>query len=72
MDRRKFVSYKTSKDFRERFILPFNTLKVDLHIMIGNHDTFYKNTNDVNSVEELLGNRHRNIKIYPGIRRSGI
>ena len=65
MDRRKFVSYKTAKDFRERFILPFNTLNIDLHIMIGNHDTFYKNTNDVNCVEELLGNRHKNIKIYP-------
>ena len=64
MDRRKFVSYKTAKDFRERFILPFNSLKVDLHIMIGNHDTFYKNTNDVNSVVELLGGRHKNIKIY--------
>ncbi len=64
MDRRKFVSYKTAKDFRERFILPFNTLKIDLHIMIGNHDTFYKNTNDVNSVVELLGGRHKNIKIY--------
>jgi len=33
--------------------------------MIGNHDTFYKNTNDVNCVEELLGQRHKNIKIYP-------
>ena len=40
MDRRKFVSYKTAKDFRERFILPFTTLKIDLHIMIGNHDTY--------------------------------
>ena len=65
LDRRKYVSYRIAKDFRERFILPFTTLKVDLHIMIGNHDTFYKNTNDVNSVEELLGNRHKNIKIYP-------
>ena len=64
MDRRKFVSYKTAKDFRERFILPFNTLEIDLHIMIGNHDTFYKNTNDVNSVVELLGSRHKNIQIY--------
>ena len=65
MDRRKFVSYKTAKDFRERFILPFDTLDIDLHIMIGNHDTFYKNTNDVNSVQELLGGRYKNIKIYP-------
>ena len=64
MDRRKYVSYKTSKDFRERFISPFTEMGIDLHIMIGNHDTFYKNTNDVNSVVELLGGRHDNIKIY--------
>ena len=55
MDRRKYVSYKTSKDFRERFIFPFVDMGINLHIMIGNHDTFYKNTNDVNSVVELLG-----------------
>ena len=64
MDRRKFVSYKTSRDFRKRFVSPFVELGIDLHIMIGNHDTFYKNTNDVNSVVELLGGRHDNIKIY--------
>ena len=64
MDRRKFVSYKTSRDFRKRFVSPFVEMGIDLHIMIGNHDTFYKNTNDVNSVVELLGGRHNNIKIY--------
>ena len=64
MDRRKFVSYKTSRDFRKRFVSPFVEMGIDLHIMIGNHDTFYKNTNDVNSVVELLGGRHDNIKIY--------
>ena len=48
MDRRKFVSYRIAKDFRERFILPFNELDINLHMLVGNHDTFYKNTNDVN------------------------
>jgi DNA repair exonuclease SbcCD nuclease subunit len=33
----------------------------DTHIIIGNHDTFYKNTNSVNAVEELywLNNNER-------------
>ena len=26
------------KDFRERFILPFNVLGIDLHMLVGNHD----------------------------------
>ena len=53
-DRRKYVSYKTAKDFRERFILPFNVLGIDLHMLVGNHDIYYKNTSQVNSLTELL------------------
>ena len=64
MDRRKFVSYKTASDFRERFILPFNQLNINLHMLVGNHDTFYKNTNDVNSLHELVNGKFSNIKVY--------
>ena len=63
-DRRKYVSYRTAKDFRERFILPFNVLGIDLHMLVGNHDIYYKNTSQVNSLTELLGERHKNIHIY--------
>ena len=49
MDRRKYISYRIAKDFRERFINEFHG--VDLHMMVGNHDTYYKNTNDVNSLQ---------------------
>ena len=54
MDRRKFVSYKIAQDFRTRFIQRFVDKGVTLHMMVGNHDTFYKNTNDVNSLAELV------------------
>ena len=63
-DRRKYVSYRTAKDFRERFILPFNTLGIDLHMLVGNHDIYYKNISDVNSLTELIGSKHKNIHIY--------
>ena len=64
MDRRKFVSYKIANDFRTKFIQPIVDRNIDTHILIGNHDTFYKNTNNINSVAELIGNRHDNIKFY--------
>ena len=64
MDRRKFVSYKIANDFRTRFIQPLVDRNIDTHILIGNHDTYYKNTNEVNSLAELVGNKYNNIKFY--------
>ena len=55
VDRRKYISYRIANDFRSRFIERFKELNIDLHIVIGNHDTYYKNTNDVNSMNELVG-----------------
>ena len=66
MDRRKFVSYKIAKDFRERFVQRFVDMGVNLHLLVGNHDTFYKNTNDVNSLAELVEGRDPKIHVYPG------
>ena len=64
MDRRKFISYRIAKDFRERFIQPFNHMKIQLHMLVGNHDIYFRNTNDVNSLDELLGHRYNNIHVY--------
>ena len=64
MDRRKFVSYKIANDFRTRFIQPIVDRKIDTHILIGNHDTYYKNTNEYQLTAELVGNKYDNIKFY--------
>ena len=63
-DRRKYISYRIAKDFRERFVMPFSHLEVQLHMIVGNHDIYFKTTNDVNSLFELLSNRYNNIHIY--------
>ena len=62
MDRRKYVSYRIAKDFRERFIDQFEN--INFHMLVGNHDTFYKNTNAVNSLQELVDGRYENITVY--------
>jgi len=53
VDRRKYISYTTLRDMNKNFIEKCSKENLDLHILIGNHDVTYKNTNDVNSVKEL-------------------
>ena len=53
-DRRKFINFKTASVFREKFFKRLWDMKIDTHIIVGNHDTYYKNTNKVNSVTELF------------------
>jgi DNA repair exonuclease SbcCD nuclease subunit len=54
-DRRKYVNFFTYKRAKEMFFDPLVNLGVEVHILAGNHDTYFKNTNDVNSVGLLLG-----------------
>src|SRR5210317_679973 len=54
VDRRKFVNFKTLNEFRKNFMNRLNDLKVHSNIIIGNHDTYYKNTNEINAPVELF------------------
>lgn len=58
-DRRKFVNYQTLKHCREYFFEPLSK-KYNAYMLVGNHDTYYKNTNSVNSLDLLL-NEYTNI-----------
>jgi len=62
VDRRKFINFKTAHDFRNNFMKRLWEEKIDTHIIIGNHDTYYKNTNEVNAIENL--NVGPDVKIY--------
>jgi len=53
VDRRKFINFQTASIFREQFWNRLWNNKIDTHIIIGNHDTYFKNTNDVNAIENL-------------------
>lgn len=52
-DRRKYVNFNTLHNSRRYFFDRLNQYKT--WMLVGNHDTYYKNTNDVNSLELLLG-----------------
>ena len=60
-DSRKSIDYQ-SLEWAKRVV--FEPLKeYDVHMIIGNHDTYYKNTNDVNSPDLLL-QIYSNVKTY--------
>jgi DNA repair exonuclease SbcCD nuclease subunit len=61
-DRRKYINFQTLKSAREYFFDPLIDQKITAHFLVGNHDTYYKNTNDVNSPTLLL-NEYENIRI---------
>ncbi len=60
-DSRKSIDYQ-SLEWAKRVV--FNPLKkYEVHMIVGNHDTYYKNTNSVNSPELLL-QTYSNIRTY--------
>ena len=54
VDRRKYMNYLALRKMREQFIQPCFERDLDVSVIIGNHDTFHKNTNDINSMNEIF------------------
>ena len=54
VERRKFINFNILRKLRAGFVFRLGLMNVDTHIIIGNHDTYWKNTNSVNSMEELF------------------
>jgi DNA repair exonuclease SbcCD nuclease subunit len=52
-DRRKYINFNSLKLSKEYFFDRLNESYTS-YILVGNHDTYFKNTNDVNSLELLL------------------
>ena len=62
-DRRKYINYLTLRNCRKYFFDPMLHLGIKLDVIVGNHDVFYKNTNDINSPGLLL-QQYSNISAY--------
>lgn len=56
-DRRKYINFASLSHAREYFFEPLNAT-FETNMLVGNHDTYHKNTNDVNSPNLLLETYH--------------
>jgi DNA repair exonuclease SbcCD nuclease subunit len=53
-DRRKYVNFYALQRAKEMFFDRLSNAGITVHMLAGNHDTYFKNTNDVNSPDLLL------------------
>ena len=62
-DRRKYINFKTLYEVRKRFFEPLQDMGVKVIAICGNHDTYFRNNNNVNSLEEIAS-KYSNWEIY--------
>ena len=59
VDRRKFINFNILHGMKTRFLERLQDNEIESHIIIGNHDTYFKNTNSINSMDELVDFNHK-------------
>ena len=62
-DNRKFINFKCLNRIRSCFLKPLRQYGITMDIIRGNHDVFYKNTGELNSLKELLGHYMNEVHI---------
>lgn len=64
VDRRKFINFaiwnKWKTDFFDRLT---NDMNIPIDLLTGNHDCYYRNTNKINALDELL-HKHPNVRVF--------
>lgn len=63
VDRRKYINFKTLNKLRTRFVGRLESMGVETHLILGNHDVFFKNTSELNAVTELFA-EYKQLHIY--------
>jgi len=63
-DNRKFINFKSLNRYRKSFLSNLRKYGIHMDVIPGNHDTFYKNTNELNSLKELLGHYMGEVTIH--------
>jgi len=62
-DNRKMINVKAINHSRKHFLNELRKRGMTMDIIPGNHDTYYKNTNDLNTLKECLGHYMNEINI---------
>ena len=62
-DHRKFVNFKALNENRKHFLEMLKLYGITMDIIPGNHDVYYKNTNELCSLKELLGHYMNEVNI---------
>jgi len=62
-EHRRFINFKALNSNRKVFLERLREDKITMDIIPGNHDTYYKNTNELNSLKELLGHYMNEVNI---------
>lgn len=62
-EHRKFVNFKALNANRKHFLEPMRDMGITMDIIPGNHDVYFKNTNELCSLKELLGYFTTNVNI---------
>jgi len=62
-EHRRFINFKALNSNRKVFLERLRKDKITMDIIPGNHDTYYKNTNELNSLKELLGHYMNEVNI---------
>jgi len=62
-DNRKFINFKALEHNRQIFLEKLREYKIHMDIIPGNHDVYYKNTNDLSALKELLGHYMEEVRI---------
>ena len=63
-DNRKFINFRALNNYRKNFLSRLREYGIHMDVIPGNHDTYYKNTNDLNALKELLGHYMGEVTIH--------
>ena len=62
-DRRRSINFMSLDESKKMWFDPLEEMGIKMHMLVGNHDIYYKNTLRVNAPGELLG-QYGNITVY--------